>query len=255
MKFLIRLSFVIILLYQCGKAQKLEDLSVTVVYLRQGDSIGTGFLVADDKMPYLVTAKHVSTILHPNSVATVRDSNDVPYSFLLSQVSASEGKLLWYYHPEADVAVIPLLLKGTPGEKLVGRFIPVEMLQKELKAPQRERPLVVMGFPLALGTTAHFSPITSESKSASGLVRIQPPNEPEQTFFLLDKPSIGGFSGAPVFLMPWPFTDSPALNMPNIDEKASIVGLVKGTISDETGGKLALIVPIHYVLQTINLIK
>jgi len=76
--------------------------------------------------------------------------------------------------------------------------------------------------------------------------------EIEQTFFLLDKPSIGGFSGAPVFLMPWPFTDSPALTMPNIDTKASVVGLVKGTISDETGGKLALIVPMHFVYQTIS---
>ena len=86
-----------------------------------------------------------------------------------------------------------------------GRFLPFNMLLKDLKAPQRERPLVVMGFPLALGAHGHFSPITSESKAASGLVQIRINKfDPEQTFFLLDKPSIGGFSGSPVFLMPWP---------------------------------------------------
>ena len=87
------------------------------------------------------------------------------------------------------------------------------MLNAEESAPQRERWLVVMGFPLALGTKGRFSPITIETKAASGLVRVKLDYmNTEATFFVLDKPSIGGYSGAPVFLMPWPVASGAALS-------------------------------------------
>ncbi len=245
--------FAFLLSADAGVAQTLDQLSITVVYLRQDNRIGTGFLIADSNSAYLVTAKHVASFLKPESVGTVGDSNYVPYSFSLADVTPQSPTLDWKFHQEADIALLRLLLHGKAGEQLSGRFIPLGMIEQKLTPPQRKRPLVAMGFPLALGTRIHFSPITSESKAASGLVRIKPDSlEPEQTFFLLDKPSIGGFSGAPVFLMPWPYSDSPALTMPEYGTRAQCVGIVKGTISDDTGGKLAAIVPVYYVLETIR---
>jgi hypothetical protein len=86
----------------------------------------------------------------------------------------------------------------------------------------------------------------------------QPNANTEATFFVLDKPSIGGYSGAPVFLMPWPYADSAALSM--IDKASpeaspKCVGIVSGTISDDTGGKLAAIVPSAYAVKLIREIQ
>jgi hypothetical protein len=90
---------------------------------------------------------------------------------------------------------------------------------------------------------------------ASGLLRVKLPNaKTEITLFVLDKPSIGGYSGAPVFLLPWPYADSAMLKMIDMaspDARPKCVGIVSGTISDETGGKLAAIVPSVFAIRMI----
>ena len=149
----------------------LEALSITVAYLRQGDIIGTGFFVNATR-PRLVTASHVAAVLTPKSTLTVRMSDDRPASLLFEEVLPGVSQLPWRRHPEADVALLSVLLSEKTAPLFRGRFLPLTMVQSEEKSPQRERPLVVMGFPLALGTTGRFSPITSEAKPASGLLRL-----------------------------------------------------------------------------------
>jgi len=54
--------------------------------------------------------------------------------------------------------------------------------------------------------------------------------------------------------MPWPYSDSAALTMidrASPEAKPKCVGIVSGTISDETGGKLAAIVPSAFAVQMI----
>src|SRR5436309_12687982 len=53
----------------------------------------------------------------------------------------------------------------------------------------------------------------------------------------LTGPSIGGFSGAPVFLLPQPFFTEGKFSIPGSNNPAICVGLVHGTLSDSTGGK------------------
>jgi len=134
-------------------------------------------------------------------------------------------------------------------------MLALERLEPKLVPPKRERHLVVMGFPLSLGSTGYFSPITSICKAASGLLSIKTTNGDERISYVVDKPSIEGYSGGPVFLMPWPFSDSPALTMINFgseESKVKCVGVAVATINDKTGGKLGQIIPSHFVSAMIK---
>ncbi|MFZ3138893.1 MAG: serine protease [Thermodesulfovibrionales bacterium] len=249
--FCLTLIFSVFTLTESALATNLEDLSTTVAYLR-GNKTGTGFFVVSQQ-PYLVTAAHVATSLSPQSTITMRSAGDVPVNLSFSELFPGVVQLPWHFHPEADVAVLALTLTEKTAPLFTGRFLPLDMIESIEVAPQRERPLVVMGFPLSLGTSGRFSPITGEAKAASGLLRIPRfDTHKESTFFILDKPSIGGYSGAPVYLMPWPYSDSAALTMPKSSTPPKCVGLVHGTISDDTGGKLAAIVPSAFIVQTIK---
>ncbi|MDH4081268.1 MAG: serine protease [Nitrospira sp.] len=234
-----------------ASAATLEDLSVAVAYLREGDQFGTGFFVSSTA-PYLVTASHVAAFLKAGSKITFRAKGDTPVSVSLTELTAGVSQLQWQLHPEADVAVLRLTLTAQTAPLMQGRFLGLEMIDSAETAPVRERTVTVMGFPLRLGTTGRFSPITSDGKPASGLLRIlRADNKKEATFFLLDKPSIGGFSGGPVYLLSAPYASGGALVFTDVSAPPKVVGLVHGTISDNTGGKLAAIVPSRFIHETI----
>jgi S1-C subfamily serine protease len=242
---------------------ELENLSFTVAYLQEGEppsQIGTGFFVGSKRHFYLVTAAHVAHFISRKSLFTVRNPGDVPLTLPFGYIVP--GKTLlplpWHFHPEADLAVLQLV--NVEVRFFDKRFLPLnDSLEADEAVPQRERPLMVIGFPLALGTTGRFSPITVETKAASGLLRLKRPDtKTEATFFVLDKPSIGGYSGAPVFLMPYAYSGGPWMAMPSVgspEARPKCVGVVSGTISDDTGGKLAAIVPSVFVVRMIKEIE
>lgn len=112
-----------------------------------------------------------------------------------------------------------------------------------LIAPPRYTEVISFGFPLRLGIQKHFSPISTSSRVASGLIDLlRFDNKGISTFFLLDAPSIPGLSGGPVFSVPSYLDPRDSLKL---------IGLVHGVISDNTGGKFAAIVPSYYILKTI----
>lgn len=229
----------------------LDELSVTVAYLKEGDKFGTGFFVSSAQH-YLVTASHVASLLKPESNVTFRAAGDVPIVLTLRDLAPGTTNLPWHVSADADVAILPLKLNDKTLPLMQGRFLKIESLSAEEIAPPRERTVIVMGFPLELGTTGRFSPITSDAKPASGLLRIPRfDTKKDATFFVIDKPSIGGFSGAPVYLSPGPFSSGGALVFQKASAPARVVGLVHGTISDNTGGKLAAIVPAKFIRDTI----
>lgn len=240
-------------------AATLEELSVAVAYLKEGNKTGTGFFVLTEskgsvatEQPYLVTASHVADFLTQDSNITFRALGDVPVSVLLKDLVSGGGKLTWHIHNEADVAVLKLKLDSTTIPLMKGRCLKFSSIANDESAPRREQPVMVMGFPLELGTTGRFSPLTSEAKPASGLLRYPRfDTKKEATFFVLDKPSIGGFSGGPVFLMPGPFASGGAMVFTEMPAPTVVVGLVHGTFSDNTGGKLAAIVPSKFIRDTI----
>ena len=250
--FLLAFAVLLAIDFRIGaSAVTLEELSNTVAYLREGDGFGTGFFVLAEH-PFLVTAEHVAQHLTPISSITVRAPQDKPNKLMIGELIPGVKSLPWVRHPEGDVAVLRLESIEQLGS-IKQRFFPVRLLPSQEAAPARELFITVMGFPLALGTAGRFSPITSEARAASGLLRLGRFDTGRlATFFILDKPSIGGFSGAPVFLLPQPFFTEGKFSIPGSNNPAICVGLVHGTLSDSTGGKLAAVVPASIIVETVK---
>lgn len=137
---------------------------------------------------------------------------------------------------------------------MAGHFIPQKWIETEEKAPERQKTITILGFPLSLGTNRFFSPISRDTQPASGLLELlRFDNKIESIFFITQDSSIGGFSGGPVFDRRLPYTDSGQMTI--VSGSPKLVGLVHGTMSDNTGGKLGAIVPGYLILETINKAK
>jgi hypothetical protein len=67
--------------------------------------------------------------------------------------------------------------------------------------------------------------------------------------FLLQDPSIGGFSGAPVFDLPGIRLSGSAMVA---HQGVACFGITHGTLSDDTGGKLAAVTPSSAVIELID---
>ena len=68
---------------------------------------------------------------------------------------------------------------------------------------------------------------------------------PDLKYIVLDEDLAAGYSGAPVFI-------SPELQMRDgafTGVQSSLIGIVSMTLSDRTGGKLSLVVPISYLRE------
>lgn len=211
---------------------------------------GTGFFVMYKKRLFLVTAEHVASKTTAETAVTLRTGEDRPITFDIMQIYGKDAELNWIKHDMADVAVLALSPKAGVKAHLSKHFLPAEVIQKELGAPERDKSVTILGFPLGLGVSERFSPITKESKPASGLITLRRSDTGKKApFFLLDSPSIGGFSGAPVFQMPGTYLKGNALV---VSKKIICVGIVHGTISDQTGGKMAAIQPAALIIETLQ---
>ncbi|MGA2518411.1 MAG: trypsin-like peptidase domain-containing protein [Thermodesulfobacteriota bacterium] len=213
-------------------------------------SVGTAFFLASEKTQYLITAGHVAETLDPNSQVTVRASGDKPRSFALSDLTGQLGTLKWHRSPDADLAILILQPRPAIGPYLQGHFAPLSLLTHQEIAPPRDAVLTVLGFPLALGVRESFSPISRETKAASGLLTI-PQTGRTTTYFLTQDPSIGGFSGAPLFDLKVPVW-TPPRSIQIRGGGPQIVGVAVATISDDTGGKLGVIVPAFYAWRILE---
>ncbi len=207
---------------------------------------GTGFLVVSRDRLILVTAAHVAEAMGPTTTVTIAGPTDQPASLSLAEL-AGTSRPTWLLHSSADAAVMQL----RPSQPLVdgllkGRFAPDVLLSPSNEAPSREAQLTVIGFPKGLGVGARFSPLTLQTFAASGLFSHRRFDKAIDTpFFFLQDPSVGGYSGAPVY-------DVSIRNLGGAvvtGDGTRCYGLVHGTLGDETGGKLSAVVPIQAVLE------
>ena len=127
-------------------------------------------------------------------------------------------------------------------------------IEKEEKSPDRSKIITIIGFPFKLGTERFFSPISRDTQPASGLLEFERADKKiKSVFFITQDPSVGGFSGGPVFDRRLPYNESGGMVIMSGDPK--LVGLVHGTLPDNTGGKFGAIVPGYLILETINKTK
>lgn len=241
-----------------------DQVARAVVFLRvpstkqpggQAVEIGSGFLVAINERLFLVSAAHVAALMSSKASITMGVENDTARTIEITALTGLPGNPPWVAHPVADVAVLPLRPSADLKALLASRALPPSVFISKLEAPPRDRPLTVVGFPLGLGVVftgpgGKISPITRESKAASGLLTLPRADTKRPTeFFVLDSPGVGGFSGGPVFILPSAFSQGAGI----VFSAATLfVGLVHGTASDETGGKFALVVPSAFVTQTLE---
>lgn len=242
-----------------AKAELFQDLGNTVVFLiatpnAERTNIGTGVLITEDEIPFLVTAHHVAKDLSNVSLAVIRAKDGTALKIPLSKLISSGSHQAWRYHETADLAVLRLDPDKDIFPQLINRFISSTLLRQDQSAPPRSITLTVMGFPLALGVHGKFSPISRETKAASDLLEInRADTKTPAVFFITQDPSIGGFSGGPVFDTGLPYAAGSGLTFRSAG--AQVVGIVHGTLSDDTGGKLGAVTPAYLLLELIHKAK
>jgi hypothetical protein len=199
---------------------------------------GTGFFVRKGTQIYLITAEHVAKSLRYDVKVTVHGNGDIPITYDIKDLTGSEKGPSWFFHSEADVALLPL----NPSDKFIGKIKILEsnmlLINENEYDKYKNRVLTTIGFPLSLGLSGKYSPITKSSKAASNLFRYKRFDKNiETTFLVLDEPSVQGFSGAPVYALSVVDFGGAALG---VGQFACIV-LVHGTLPDNTGGSLQLL--------------
>jgi hypothetical protein len=187
-----------------NKIEKLNNIDYEIGIRLLGDKefqpltervTGTGFFVRNEEFLFLVTAQHVAKNLMSNVKLITADSSGNSTSYFLDK------NTLWTYSENADIAITNIvnpLLKKT----FYDTALDFNLLPSSETSPVPELSLVVVGFPLGLGVQKKFSPLRRESNAASGLIDLKRSDiDKTSTFFLLQDPSIGGYSGAPVFVL------------------------------------------------------
>jgi Trypsin-like peptidase domain len=244
-----------------ASADRLEEVAGSMVFLigppspaGQSD-IGSGFFVVHGGVPTLVTAEHVARKMTVGATAVIRGPDGNALRMAVHELTGSAGAPTWRPHPAADLAVLCLSPVSAIRPHLERRFIWSNTILTEASAPPRSMTVTVFGFPMALGVAGKFSPISRETKAASGLLEYRRGDKQAQaTFFVTQDPTIGGFSGAPVFDTGLPYsTAQEGIRIEN--RPLQIVGVVHATVSDATGGKLGLITPGHLLLELLPMCK
>ncbi len=273
--FIIALSL-ILSLQTIGLAASIDELGRTVVFLRQRSQAiemkagkrvelwykdpktkklepklntqsGTALIVRYHGFDYLVTAKHVakSLSLKAEIVMNLPDGKKMSITFEWLQKQKAIQGMQWFHHPEADMSVHPLIFPRKSDQA----YITKALFPKQDKDIPLLTSAYILGFPMGLGVQDKLSPLAKETQIASRITSIDNPNvSPELRFLLLDEALAQGYSGAPVFYI----EDLPsgviiAGQRMKGGEKLHFAGIVSATLSDKTGGKITLVVPISYI--------
>jgi S1-C subfamily serine protease len=206
------------------------------------ETVGTGiFVVKDENQPFILTATHVAKSCTAATQVVISDAASKGQSFPLTHFNAA---LAWKHHPVADVSVLPVVPHSSVVPHLSGRFFPAAQLEFGTAPPSRDAYLTAVGFPHGLGAVGHFSPFTFRSHASSALITLPrfDTNTPSD-FFTLENPSVGGYSGGPVFDLGYIVVGA----MTTTTGPTKCLGIMHGTIADDTGGKIAAVTPCSYV--------
>ncbi|WP_034044561.1 toxin-antitoxin system YwqK family antitoxin [Wocania ichthyoenteri] len=232
-----------------------DKLTNKLIHFKDQSS-GSGFLITKGLDDYLITAEHVARNIGANGFIRFRNIKDKNIEIKISDLLPEHAKKLdWVYHPIADVAVLHLGLnqKDSLYKKNIGlSFLNFDEIKSNFSTLDRYGELTVLGFPLNhILSKKNYSPITKNLRPASDIISLNRFDKKHITneFFLLDDPSISGFSGGLVIET---FHHSVEKSGNNYTIKPSILGLVHGTVNGKSGG-FAAILPSKYIIEAINM--
>ena len=203
--------------------------------------VGPGTFVHKDGAPYIVTAAHVAKETNADTKIVMHDGQGGAMVIGFTMVNPT---ITWDYHPKADIAVCRMDLSSCAAlfEK---HFAPYSVFDISGDEISRDDELTVVGFPSGLGSMGKFSPLTFRSFAASSFMTLSRADAGTPSdFFCLEQPSMGGYSGGPVLDLGYRVVGSLTSTT---GKGTKIKGLIHGTISDDTGGKLALVTPAYYL--------
>lgn len=223
---------------------QLSDVICNIrIPLGKSEEIGTGIFIGKGQEAYLLTASHVIQKVNSQSYVILADLKGVPTKVMLN-VLIGGSKFL--SHPQADLAKAKITINETNVSYLKGRCFPYDHIDLSNNLVSKDVELTTIGFPLGLGATgAKFSPLSFRSFAAGPLITLpRADNQVLSDFIILEMPSIGGYSGGPLFDLGYMISGM----MTQSKEKTILHGIVHGTVSDPTGGKLAAITPCKYLI-------
>ena len=209
--------------------------------------IGTSTVISNGSKYFLLTAAHVTNAIEGTCILIFRAENDKP--FIVPLESFTKKKInTWTNHKEADISYIEIMpYDNDSGSRLKQWSFPVDKIYDSRQAIPREMTITCMGFPVVDEIGQHFSPLTFNSFFSSGLVTMKRADNKTQAIFqLLQNPSIQGYSGGPVLM---------GLENAGISvdwNETLLVGIMHGTYSDNTGGKLAMVTPSFYIREILK---
>lgn len=237
----------------------LEVLTNCVVNLRQkistdidNEITGTGILVIKEGKMLLITAGHVAKEIKVDGYLILKGFNNIPIKVDIEKICTltSNGDIPWIFHDVADIAGLKLEISDIEKNTIFKeRFLPIENIFSEKEVISRDLELTTIGFPNGLGAVGHFSPLTFRSYVSSGLITLPRfDNGINCDFFVLENPGMGGYSGGPIFdLSVYRYGA-----MQCTGKGTFLRGIMHGTISDKTGGKLAAVTPAFYAKELID---
>ena len=211
-----------------------------------GESVGTGIFVVKSDEIFMVTATHVAATCNQSTLVVISDSNGNATSLRLTDFNQN---LRWKHHSIADISALPINMTEAMQPHLSQRFLPFDHFHVEHSPVSRDYELTSVGFPNGLGAHGMFSPLTYRSYASSAFITLnRADTSTPSEFFLLENPSVGGYSGCPVFDLGYMIVGA----MTTTKDKTLCYGIMHGTISDNTGGKLAAVTPAFYLNELLK---
>lgn len=205
-------------------------------------STGTCTTIKHKEKYYLVTAAHVAKNMDSLSQIIFRIQNDKPYKVDLTKISSTSG-INWVFHKEADIAILELKMPDDEfiKNRIQNNHFPSSQIYNRKDLPSRDADITFYGFPVIDLDLTHFSSLSFNAKICSGLLtQLRGDNKQKSTFFYLNIPSIQGCSGSGVYY-------SVKKSMFLGGKQTVFIGVMHGTYSDNTGGKLSAITPSYYL--------
>ena len=180
--------------------------------------------------------------MNNESYVVISDVNGTPTKVFLNILVGDEAFIKHELADLAKVKIIPTIENKT---YLEGRFFPYNQINIEDKPLSKDIELTTIGFPLGLGATGErFSPLTYRTFVAAPAISLPRFDSASVCdFIILELPSTGGYSGGPMFDLGYIISGM----MSQTKQDTVLHGIVHGTISDQTGGKLAAITPCKYL--------
>ena len=209
-------------------------------------SLGTGFFLAKDNQHlFLVTANHVTKPFSNDTIVQMAGANKQIIKVKLNQLKTNRDII---HHPNADVSVIEINIPFYNSLNSDAVIFSTSIINKnKISSLSRDEELTSIGFPNGLGTNNLFEPLTFRSYPASNIIsNIGLSDGYHSDIFVMENASCGGYSGCPVVDLGYKVD-----GFVTQTSDTYIYGIMHGTISDDTGGKMAVVTPAYYVFDII----